>query len=369
MMADMISDYRVIFDASISFEKRASEVFHHVRRNLPVYRTFSDIVLDGSRNRQSAYKNKIQMGTSQSNLNQQESNIAESQAQDPIPWQDIPLMPVRSFRDFKLIRAEADADIWFQSSGTTRDQKSRHWVEHLAVYRTSIMEAFRHHFTLENTTLLCYAPGYSDNPHSSLLWMMNELISHTKMNGSRFLPVGEPLQPDEWEKHQKAGRKIILFGAAFGLMDLAEMNPFALPASTLIIETGGMKTYRREISREKMHETLAGAFGLQPGQIYSEYGMCEMLSQCYAHSAKGFEAPHWCRLTVRDAANPTRLCEPGEPGKIGIIDLANLYSCPFILTEDKGIIHHLPDGRTTVEVLGRWRDTNLRGCNFLIDAE
>ena len=51
-----------------------------------------------------------------------------------------------------------------------------------------------------------------------------------------------------------------------------------------------------------------------------------------------------------------------KTGGINIIDLANIYSCPFIATQDLGKTSE--DG--TFKILGRFDNSDLRGCNLLI---
>ncbi|PTM16012.1 MAG: hypothetical protein DA443_01915 [Bacteroidetes bacterium] len=342
----MTPDVSTLFDASVPYAERAMQVFEHVKKNLPVYRTFAASFPDP--------------------------------AGDP---HQIPLIPVRAFQDFDLIADGIHPETVFQSSGTTAGLKSRHPVADLSLARTAVITEFQRHFSLDNCTILCYAPGYADNPQSSLLWMMEQLIHQTAQHGSRFLPLGEPLHREEWSHLNAQGRQIILFGAAFGLLDLAELAPFAMPSNTVIIETGGMKTYRREVRREELHQTLSDVFRLDASQIWSEYGMCEMTSQCYApgipsslatgdQAIQGFSSPHWVQVTIRDPQNPMRICEEGEEGKIGIMDLANVHSCPFFLTEDKGVSLETVDGEVIrFQVLGRWKRSQLRGCNFLIDTD
>ena len=157
----------------------------------------------------------------------------------------------------------------------------------------------------------------------------------------------------------------MLFGAAFGLLDLLEAGPITMPPDAYIMETGGMKTHRREMSRAQLHHRLAGGFGLDKKQVHSEYGMTELMSQAYATGNEWFATPHWMKISIRDPENPMRTLAFGEEGLIGIIDLANIYSCSFLLTGDLGIMK--PD--ETFKVLGRWKHSNLRGCNFLIDQD
>ncbi|MEX0994635.1 MAG: hypothetical protein WD599_03845, partial [Balneolaceae bacterium] len=198
---------------------------------------------------------------------------------------------------------------------------------------------------------------------SSLVWMLNDLIRRDETGLSKFLDLDAPLQYEELKEVESADKPFILFGAAFGLLDLIERERIKLPDHSIVIETGGMKTRKREMGKEKLQAILAEGFGLPAGSIHSEYGMCELLSQAYSKGDLWFESVPWMKVTIRDPKNPDRVCEAGEEGKIGVLDLANLYSCSFLLTEDRGVA----DSNDRFQVLGRWNPENLRGCNFLID--
>jgi hypothetical protein len=195
--------------------------------------------------------------------------------------------------------------------------------------------------------------------------MLNTLIEKDDSGMSRFLKLDQPLDKQELELVQKSGKKLMLFGAAFGLLDILERQEIQLPEDSIILETGGMKTHRREITKEALHQKLAEGFGLPGAQIHSEYGMAELLSQAYSQEGQWFECVRWMKVSIRNPKNPMEEVEIGEEGVIGVIDLANLYSCSFILTGDKGI--QKADGK--FQVLGRWNTENLRGCNFLIDQD
>lgn len=275
----------------------------------------------------------------------------------------IPLLPVEAFREVKVYAAGPHPpELEFRSSGTTDMRRSVHHVAHAEVYRTSIREGMALFYDVDAMIFAAYAPGYDRNPHSSLMWMLRELVEHSHPL-SRFLIPGQPIDPAWLDEVRASGHPLMLFGAAFGLLDLAETHPVALPASTILMETGGMKTYRREISRHDMHRILAEAFSLPLGQIHSEYGMTELLSQAYATGLGGFRTPPWLHVSLRDPNDPLREVAPGEEGLIGLIDEKNRYSCPFLLTGDLGRLH--PDG--TFDVLGRYNPTQLRGCNFLLE--
>lgn len=275
----------------------------------------------------------------------------------------LPLLPVEAFREARVYAAGAHPpELEFRSSGTTDMRRSVHHVADAEVYRAAIREGMALFYDLDAMIFAAYAPGYDQNPHSSLMWMLRELVEYSHPH-SRFLIPGQPIDMAWLDEVRASGHPLMLFGAAFGLLDLAETHPVALPASTILMETGGMKTYRREISRHDMHRILAEAFSLPLGQIHSEYGMTELLSQAYATGLSGFRTPPWLHVSIRDPKDPLREVEPGEEGLIGLIDEKNRYSCPFLLTGDRGRI--LPDG--TFDVLGRYNPTQLRGCNFLLE--
>jgi len=320
----------LIFADHIPFEEKLRAMFQYQTENEPVYRRFVEAL----------------------------------GAFDAPDVDTIPLLPVEAFRD-AIIGQPKSAEIYFQSSGTTGMVRSTHYVKDTAIYRESILKGMNYFYLLKDFVVLGYTPGYSENPHSSLIWMIHCLINADETGLSCFLRLGESIPLKKIEEIQAAGKRIMLFGAAFGLMDMAEQFPVQLPEDAIIMETGGMKTHRREVSRDAMHEALAHAFGLPKANVHSEYGMTELLSQAFSDGSMWFSAPPWMRVTIRNPENPLQALSPETEGLIGIIDLANIHSCSFLLTGDKGIC--AKDGR--FQVLGRYEPENLRGCNFLIDDE
>ena len=89
--------------------------------------------------------------------------------------------------------------------------------------------------------------------------------------------------------------------------------------------------------------------------------MCELLSQAYSKGGNLFTTPPWMRLSLRNETDPLDTSDTVNTGVINVIDLANLYSCSFIATEDLGRRH--PQG---FEVLGRLDHSQLRGCNLMV---
>jgi hypothetical protein len=320
------------FDPSISFEEKASAIFTYQYGNCVVYNRFCEA------------------------LGNNESDLSETD--------EIPLLPVRAFKESRISTLKTKAELYFQSSGTSDMKRAVHEVPDPDLYRNSIFKGFDY-FYPDNPVILSYTPGYLENPHSSLIWMLSELIKRDQSGLSRFLDIEQALDQDFWDRLNTGVRKVVLFGAAFGLVDLAENKKLELPVNSLVIETGGMKTHRREIPRNDLHERLADGFGLNNHQIHSEYGMCELLSQAYTTGNKLFKPVPWMKISIRNPDNPLETQKPGNDGLIGIIDLANIYSCSFILTEDKGVEEE-PGG---FKIMGRWNPENLRGCNFLVDSD
>ncbi|MFD2533050.1 LuxE/PaaK family acyltransferase [Gracilimonas halophila] len=325
-----------IFDNSLSFDEKALRVFELQRNNNPVYHRFCNAL-----------------------------GILE-----PLSGNEIPLLPIQAFKETKVLTTAEHSTfniqhLEFRSSGTSGMERSKHIISNPEIYQKSIVQGMQHFYDLDDYVIWAYTPGYNQNPNSSLIWMLNTLIEREKSGLSKFLELGKGLAESELEKVQNSGKRLILFGAAFGLMDLLESYRVQLPEDAVILETGGMKTHRREITKEELHLQLAEGFGLSQSQIHSEYGMTELLSQAYAQGSLWFEGVPWMKVSIRDPKAPMQEVDHGEEGLIGVMDLANLYSCSFILTGDKGVQRE--DGK--FQVLGRWNPKNLRGCNFLIDRD
>lgn len=330
----MTVDILSIFDTNIPFQQKALEIFEFQREYNPVYRRFCEALVIGEVN-----------------------NV-----------EDIPLLPIQAFKDATILTDEHSTfniqhSIFFESSGTSGMTRSRHYIADPEIYRQSIINGMQHFYALDEYVILAYTPGYNANPHSSLVWMLNALIERVNSGLSQYLELGKPLDQNLIDQITKSGKKVMLFGAAFGLLDVLEMGSIILPKDSIILETGGMKTFRREMTKQELHQKLADGFGLAESQIHSEYGMTELLSQAYSRGSLWFEPVPWMHVSIRNPKNPMEEMPVGEEGLIGVIDLANVYSCSFILTGDKGVKNEAGQ----FQVLGRWNPINLRGCNFLID--
>ncbi len=269
--------------------------------------------------------------------------------------------PVSLFRDREILTGSGSkAELVFKSSGSSSSKRSVHFVRDAALYRKSILSGFLMFFGKEKFTILALLPHYLQAGESSLVYMVNELISAFGNPGSGFY-AGSPAELQlALERAEKNSHRIILFGASYALLDLANQKKLRLPPGSIVIETGGMKGRGRELTRMELHQSLMEGLGVSG--IHSEYGMTELLSQAWALKEGRFCTPPWMQIIITDPNSVSLEVARGETGRINIIDLANVHSCSFIATDDLGCMHD--DG--SFEVLGRIDHAELRGCNLLV---
>ncbi len=273
-------------------------------------------------------------------------------------------LPIEAFKQAVVATFPPDeAEQVFESSRTGGGRPSRHYVRTLSIYERSISVHFRRVFGEGPFLFASYLPEYTKHGgRSSLLYMVEHLIGRFGIEGGGSILRDPARLRDLADRSRDAGTPLILFGAAFGLLDLVEHTTFSLPDDAVVIETGGMKTHRREIERPELHRRLARGFNVDLSAIRSEYGMCELLSQCYTRGDGVFMTPPWMRAWVVDPSAPFEELGRGESGALAVLDLANVFSAAALLTQDRA----LRRGRG-FEILGRLTGAELRGCNFLLE--
>ena len=272
---------------------------------------------------------------------------------------EIPFLPISFFKTEQIICQGRPVEEVFLSSGTTGDQ-SKHLVSDISLYRESYLKAFELFYgDITQYCILSLLPNYREREGSSLIYMVDDLISKSKHEQSGFYLNDYESLSMRLQKLEKEGQKTILFGVSYALLDLAEQFPQKLE-HTLIIETGGTKGKRKEMLKEELHQNLKAAFSLDV--IHSEYGMSELLSQSYSNGEGIFKSPPWKKVLIRDTNDPLSIIGDNKTGGINVIDLANIYSCPFIATQDLGKTFE----NGTFTVLGRFDNSDLRGCNLLL---
>ena len=273
---------------------------------------------------------------------------------------DLPFLPVELFRNHKIVTGEGTPQLIFESSRTTAMEASRHYVTDREVYERSFLTCFRLFYGDPAGYLIAaLLPSYAGHRNSSLIYMTDRLIKESKDPESGFYRDNQELMISRLQSAASSGRKSILLGVSFALLDLAEKYSPDL-SGTIIMETGGMKGRRKEVTRDELHGILKKKFN--SAEIHSEYGMTELMSQAYSKGSGIFHCPPWMRVMIRDIYDPlTLISEPGITGGINIVDLANINSCSFIATSDLGRLR--ADGG--FEVLGRFDNSDVRGCNLL----
>ena len=275
--------------------------------------------------------------------------------------EDIPFLPISFFKSHKVALNQDAPDTIFESSGTTGQQTSKHYVSSLSLYEESFTKAFNLFFGEPiDWIILALLPSYLERENSSLIYMVNNLVEATKNEHSGFyLNNHEELYQKLTFLEKTSSKKILLIGVSFGLLDFIYNYRLKLN-KTIVMETGGMKGRRKELIKTELHNTLKDGFGVSA--IYSEYGMTELLSQAYSTGENIFKSPPWMKILIRDTEDPLTLLANGISGGINVIDLANYNSCPFIATQDLG--KRFDD--KTFEIIGRFDHADIRGCNLLV---
>ena len=269
--------------------------------------------------------------------------------------EDIPFLPIEFFKWRDVYCGEREPEKVFTSSNTGGTVASRHMMQSLALYERAFTTAFEQFYgAAEGWSIYGLLPNYLQREGSSLVYMTDRLIQSCGSGGFYL---------DEYEKliaDMSADPKPkILLGVSYALWDLAEQYAPKL-SNTIVMETGGMKGQREELPKAEFHKILCSAFGVE--KIHSEYGMAELTSQAYSSGDGVFRAPGWMRVVVRDVNNPLKMLPAGSRGAVSIIDLANVWSCAFIATQDVG--RTFEDGSFMIE--GRLSGSDIRGCNLLV---
>ena len=324
-----------IFNAVVaSFEKTALEVFHFQYEHNPVYRAYAEAI-----------------GIKKEKVTQ---------------TKEIPFLPIQFFKSREVKAGNFEPQAIFESSGTTGTIPSKHFIKDLSLYEESFFRTFEQFYgNISNYCILGLLPSYLERKNSSLVYMTDQWMKKSAHPKNGFYLYDTEALYQTILMNESNEQPTILIGVSYALLDFAEKHPMALK-HTLVIETGGMKGRREEMTRLSLHENLKQSFNLP--NIHSEYGMTELLSQAYATQEGIFETPPWMKIMLRAEDDPFEIMGSEElnttsvSGAVNIIDLANLYSCSFIATEDAGKLY--ADGK--FEITGRIENSDIRGCGLMI---
>ena len=325
-----MTDTNAIFNIKnqTEFEDLALQTFKFQFENNKVYRSFCDLL----------YKHPSEVKT----------------------IKDIPFLPIQFFKTRDVLSSKNPIKTTFTSSGTSGNETSKHHVTDLNIYKQSFTTGFEAFYgNIEDYVILGLLPSYLEREGSSLIYMVDYMIKTSKHHESGFYLNNLTELKDTLTTLDSEGKKVLLIGVSFALLDLVETHQFNLK-NTIIMETGGMKGRRKELIRKELHDALKKSFGVK--HIHSEYGMTELLSQAYSKGNGVFNCPPWMTVLTRDTEDALTIQEPGKAGGLNIIDLANFNSCSFIATQDLGSMNK--DG--TFEVIGRFDNSDIRGCNLMV---
>lgn len=273
----------------------------------------------------------------------------------------IPFLPIDLFKTHTILcGSNTKPELVFTSSGTTGQIQSRHPVMDISLYEQSFRKGFELFYgDIQQYAVLALLPSYLEREGSSLIYMVDNLVKDSNNPVSGYFLYNHQDLYTTITQLQDQQKKVVLIGVTYALLDLIETYQLNFP-ELIVMETGGMKGKRKELIREELHQLLKAGFGVE--KIHSEYGMTELLSQAYSLGDGIFNSPPWMKLKIRDTNDPFSYLENGRTGGINVIDLANVHSCSFIATQDLGKMYE--DG--SFEVLGRFDNSDIRGCNLLI---
>ena len=287
-------------------------------------------------------------------------NLVNQDKQTVKSLKEIPFLPIQFFKSHDVVSSTNYPETIFTSSGTTGSITSRHLVTDLSLYEQSYRQAFSQFYgNIEDYTVLALLPSYLERQGSSLIHMVEDLIQLSNNSDSGFYLNDYDALVKKLVEQERENKNVLLIGVTFALLDLIEKQNFKLE-NTIIMETGGMKGRRKEMIREELHEILTKGFGVK--SIHSEYGMTELLSQAYSLGNGIFECPSWMQIHIRDTEDALTYISNGKTGGINVIDLANINSCSFIATQDLGKKYD----NGSFEVLGRFDNSDIRGCNLMV---
>ncbi|MCH2224450.1 MAG: acyl transferase [Crocinitomicaceae bacterium] len=303
------------------FQEIALSIFHHQKQHCKVYRDF----------------------------------IHYLSRPTPKKIEEIPFLPISFFKTHTVVSNQQKIQTTFKSSGTGGDRSSHH-VTDISLYQQSFQISYDHFMgTHKNQVILALLPNYLEQGESSLVYMVDQLIKEANPLSAFVLnDLTEVIE--RYNKAIELNKEVVIFGVSYALLDLCKLTPDLSEAT--VIETGGMKGRRKELTKQELHNTLKA--GLNCQSISSEYGMTELLSQAYSNQNGIFQTPPWMKILIRQVNDPFKYQHDKKTGGINIIDLANINSCSFIASQDLGKLHN--DG---FEIMGRFDHSDIRGCNLL----
>lgn len=272
----------------------------------------------------------------------------------------VPYLPIQFFKNQSVQTGNWTPEMTFTSSGTTGNTTARHPVRTPESYLLNCERLWAENYgKIENYCVLALLPAYLEREGSSLIYMAQHFINKSLYKESGFFLYNIDVLLERIKICREKKIPTVLLGVSFALWDLAETHAPDL-SNIIVMETGGMKGRRKEITRNALHNIFCKAFKVDC--IHSEYGMTELFSQAYSKGKGIFHPSSTLRITTREITDPLSQQKIGKTGAVNLTDLANYDTISFIASDDLARVY--ADG--SFEILGRLDASDIRGCNLLV---
>jgi hypothetical protein len=299
------------------------------------------------------------------NLQRKSSVYGKLADRDVSSWEEIPCLPISVYKHATVISfPELELDnvvACFRSSGTTQSNRSSHYMFDLEPYSAASTKGYVdavHPVWQGSNTYGLSAPL---NPYdSSLVSMMSFVVNkwiQTDFSQEEIAGLREELE-------HSSGYESSLFGTTIALYDVSLMGFEPLRDCELtVVETGGMKG--RDFGVLTSHDlSMRIRDSFRPKKMLREYGMSELSSQLYGEvlvdtDVVEYKAVPWMKYRIVDPVSGEEV-KRGEEGIIQFYDLANVWSCGFVQTEDMG---RITDDEGLI-LLGRAQGAAEKGCSM-----
>ncbi|MFC1482909.1 hypothetical protein ACFL56_01495 [Candidatus Margulisiibacteriota bacterium] len=287
------------------------------------------------------------------------------------------------FKDFPITCARK-RNRYFESSGTTRKNRSRVYQEDFDVYTASLLKNFKDYMLPDSISLpfLILFPALSEIKHSSLAFMFDAVSKEFSLSQPQYFVRNNKYYFNDLyktlKKYQQKRQPIMLLTTSLSLaffMEYLHEKNYKLKLSYLsrIMDTGGYKGISLSIAQKDLHGLVYKQLGISRDFIVNEYGMCEMNSQFYdgrlrkklKHSSQGISLfkniPHWVHTEV---INPQGIpLGTDQKGTLVHYDLANLDTVYSIRTNDIGIKKN-----NGFKIVGRHTAEAPKGCSLISEV-
>lgn len=294
--------------------------------------------------------------------------------------EDIPMLPVRLFKELELRSIPAEeVSKTMTSSGTTGQQVSRIFLDREnTAMQTKVMAHIVSDFLGSQRLPMIILDTSAVLKNRSMFSARGAgILGFSVFGRDRIYALDEDMRLDTGalqaflEKH--AGGPVFLFGFTYMIWEYfyKELRRTGLRpdlSEGILIHGGGWKKLQNEsVSEEAFAEALREVCGIR--HIHNYYGMVEQLGSIYVECECGhLHCSDYSDVIIRSP----RDLSAAEQGQRGLIEVQSLlptsYPGHVLLTEDEGEIlgeDDCPCGRKGkyFRIYGRVKGAEIRGCS------